>query len=86
MSHVSADRAPVAHGHVPDANGTGGEFYVRGHGERNDSPQIREVAVLAASYAPRDDYVLCELRIADARCKGYGDVVLPEPRSWRVTE
>ena len=69
---------------VPDANGTGGEFYVRGRGERIDSPQLRAVAAQAASYTPHDRYVLFELRVAHARCNGYGDVALPEPRSWRA--
>ena len=50
------------------------------------SPQLRAVAVNAASYTPNDRYVLFELRIAEARCNGYGDVALPEPRSWRVTD
>lgn len=68
---------------VPDPSGTGGEFYVRGHGERIESPQLRTVAAQAASYTPHDRYVLFELRIAEARCNGYGDVALPEPRSWR---
>ncbi len=74
------------HCFVPDANGTGGEFYVRGRGERIDSPQLRAVAAQAASYTPHDRYVLFELRIAEARSNGYGDVALPEPRSWRVTD
>jgi hypothetical protein len=70
---------------VPDAKGTGGEFYVRGRGERIDGEQIRAVAAQAASYTPHERYVLFELRIADARCNGYGDVPLPEPPSWHVT-
>ena len=73
------------HCHVPDMNGTGGEFYVRGHGERTTSPPLRAVAAQAASYTPHDRYVLFELGIAEARCNGYGDVALPDPRSWRVT-
>jgi hypothetical protein len=74
------------HSLVPDANGTGGEFYVRGRGERIDSQQIRAVAVRAASYTPHDRYVLFELRIADARCNGYGDIPLPEPHTWRLRD
>jgi hypothetical protein len=70
---------------VVDAQGAGGEFYVRGRGERIDSQQIRALAARAASYRPQDRYVLFELRIAEARCNGYGDVALPEPTSWRVT-
>mgnify|MGYP003525757575 FL=1 len=68
---------------VPDDRGTGGEFYVRGRGERIDTPHLRAVAAQAASYTPQDRYVLFELRVAEARCNGYGDVVLPEPRSWQ---
>ena len=74
------------HSLVPDANGTGGEFSIRGRGERIDDPQLRALAAQAASYTPNDRYVLFELRIAEARCKGYGDVALPEPRSWRDTD
>jgi hypothetical protein len=67
---------------VPDAHGRGGEFYVRGRGEQIDTPQMRAVATQAASYAPHERYVLFDLRIAEARCNGYGDLALPEPRSW----
>jgi len=70
---------------VSDANGTGGEFFVRGCGERIGDEQLRALAARAASYTPHDRYVLFELRIADARCNGYGDVAVPEPRSWQVT-
>ena len=69
---------------VADAHGAGGEFYVRGRGERIDSQEIRALAAGAASYRPQDRYVLFELRIAEARCNGYGDVALPEPRSWHA--
>jgi hypothetical protein len=69
---------------VPDAKVTSGEFYVRGHGERIESPQLRAVAARASSYTPQDRYVLSELRIAEARCKGYGDAALPEPRCWQL--
>jgi hypothetical protein len=70
---------------VADAKGAGGEFYVRGSGERIDSQPTRAVAARAASYQPQDRYVLFELRVAEARCNGYGDVPLPERRSWHVT-
>jgi Pyridoxamine 5'-phosphate oxidase len=71
------------HGLIPDDRGTGGEFYVRGRGERIDTPHVRALAAQAASYTPQDRYVLFELRVTEARCNGYGDVVLPEPRSWQ---
>lgn len=74
------------HCRVPDASGTGGEFWVRGRGERVDSPALRAVAAGVASYTPQDRYVLFELRIAEARCNGYGDVALPVPRSWRAAD
>jgi hypothetical protein len=71
---------------VADANGTGGEFLVRGRGERIDSPQRRAVATRAASYTPHERYVLFELCVAEARAKSYGDAVSPEPGSWRVPD
>jgi Domain of unknown function (DUF1905) len=62
---------------VSDAHGSSGEFYVRGRGERIDTPHLRAVAAQAASYTPQDRYVLFELRVAEARCNGYGDVAPP---------
>jgi hypothetical protein len=44
---------------------------------------VTPIAAQAASHAPQDRYVLFELRVTEARCNGYGDVVLPEPRSWQ---
>jgi hypothetical protein len=82
---IARRRVYALHCHVADGNGTGGEFYVRGHGELITSPQVRAVAAQAASYTPQDRYVLFELGIAEARCNGYGNVALPQPRSWRVT-
>jgi hypothetical protein len=83
---IAHRRVYALHCRVPDAHGTGGEFYVRGRGQRIDTPQLRAIATRAASYTPHHQYVLFELRITEARCNGYGDVVLPEPRSWRVTD
>ena len=44
---------------------------------RPTMPQLRAAAVKAASYTPNDRYVLFELRIAEARCNGYGNVRAP---------
>lgn len=70
------------HNGVPDIHGTGGEFYVRGRAAPIDDARLREIASAAASYEPADRYVLFELEITEARCHGYGDVPLPEPRRW----
>jgi hypothetical protein len=40
----------------------------------------------AASYEAADRYVLFELTVSEARCNGYGDVALPDPRRWRDPE
>ena len=71
------------HNGVSDTSGTGGEFWISGRGARVDDVEVREVAALAARYSPADRYVLFELRVTEARCNGYGDVDLPEPRRWR---
>jgi hypothetical protein len=67
---------------VPDNSGTGGEFYVNGTGTAVDDPQVREIAVAAATYDPEDRYVLFELHVTEARCNAYGDVTLPATRRW----
>jgi len=70
------------HNGVADTFGTGGEFYVSGHGVLLDDPALRAVAADAAAYSPEDRYVLFELEVDEARCNGYGDVPLPDPPRW----
>jgi hypothetical protein len=79
-------RVFALHNGVPDANGTGGEFFVRGLAEPVEDPALRSAAAAAASYEAADHYVLFELAVAEARCIGYGDVPLPDPRRWHDPE
>ena len=72
------------HNGVPDTNGSGGEFFVSGWAALIDDPLVRGLASDSASYAPADRYILFELGIDDARCNGYGDVVLPQPARWHA--
>jgi len=70
------------HNGVPDANGTGGEFSIRGIAVLVDDPQVRTIAAAATTYEPADRYILFGLTIDEARCGGYGDVELPQPSRW----
>jgi hypothetical protein len=79
-------RVFALHNGVPDADGTGGEFVVRGLAEPVEDPESRSVAGAAASYEAADRYVLFELTVSEARCAGYGDVTLPDPQRWRDPE
>jgi hypothetical protein len=79
-------RVFALHNGVPDGDGTGGEFFVRGLAEPVEDPTVRSVAAAAASFEAADRYVLFELTVAEARCVGYGDVTLPDPRRWRDPE
>jgi hypothetical protein len=79
-------RVFALHNGVPDGDGTGGEFFVRGLAEPVEDPALRSAAAAAASYEAADRYVLFELTVSEARCNGYGDVTLPEPRRWRDPE
>jgi hypothetical protein len=77
------DRGTYAlHNGVPDANGTGGEFSIRGTAVLVDDADVRSIAAAAATYAPADRYILFRLTIDEARCGGYGDVELPQPTRW----
>jgi hypothetical protein len=71
------------HSSVPDNQGTGGEFYLRGSAAVVEDVESRGLAVSAASYAPAARYILFELGVTEARCNGYGDVTLPAPTRWR---
>jgi hypothetical protein len=79
-------RVFALHNGVPDGDGTGGEFFVRGLAQMVNDPALRVSAAAAASYQPADRYVLFELTVSEARCNGYGDVALPDPRRWRDPE
>jgi hypothetical protein len=70
------------HNGVPDTLGTGGEFLVCGQASLISEPGLRTIACDAAGYEPEDRYILFELEINEARCNGYGDVPLPDPRRW----
>jgi hypothetical protein len=70
------------HNGVPDSSGTGGEFFISGRATLLDNPEWRAVAIDAAGYQPEDRYILFELGINEARCNGYGDVPLPDPKRW----
>lgn len=72
------------HSGVPDNEGTGGEFWVNGHGMAVDSSTTRTEASAAAGYTPADRYVLFELRLREARANGYGDVALPSTPRWSL--
>jgi hypothetical protein len=72
------------HNGVADNAGTGGEFYVAGSARAVGDRTEWFEAASAASYEPADRYLLFELRLTEARCNGYGDVVLPPARRWSV--
>ena len=71
------------HNAVPDNDGTGGEFWIAGRGSPVDDASTRAAVAAASTYAPDDRYVLFELSVTEARCNGYGDVVLPPVTRWR---
>jgi hypothetical protein len=72
------------HDGVRDNAGTGGEASMRGIGHPIEDAAVRATVVAAASYDPADRYVLFELQPTEVRCNGYGDITLPECRTWRA--
>ena len=72
------------HNGVPDNDGTGGEFFLRGHGILIVDPDIRAAVAEAATYHPADRYVLFELRIIEARSNNYGDLPATTPDRWPI--
>jgi hypothetical protein len=71
------------HNGVPDANGSGGEYWIAGSSEPVDDDSIRAEVARGATYTPDDRYVLFELSVTEVRCNGYGDVTLPSVRRWK---
>jgi hypothetical protein len=77
------DRGSYALHNGVEGSGTGGEFFISGVGRPCDDPDLRVAAVAAAGYDVDDAWIVFELDLATARCKGYGDVELPEPNAWK---
>ena len=73
-------------GRVPERWDAGTVRPVSGQASLEDDPQLRTIASEAAMYQPEDRYVLFELLIKDARCNGYGDATLSDPRRRAASE
>jgi len=69
------------HSAVDDAQGTGGEFLIRGRAHLVDDPAERARAAAAALYAPADRYVLFELLPDELLATDYPEGLL-RTRRW----
>jgi hypothetical protein len=67
------DSRYTLHCSVEDSSGGDGEFYVRGRATLADDPLMREQAVRASSYVPRDHYILFTFSIEFAFMNTYVD-------------
>ena len=67
------DARYTLHCSVEDSSGGGGEFYVRGRGTLIDDRVLREHAVRASSYVPKDYYILFIFTIEFAFMNRYID-------------
>jgi hypothetical protein len=65
------------HSLVDNLSGTGGEFSIKGRATPIDDPAMRQEAVDASCYTPREEYVLFELTVEAALSRDYdeGDIV-----------
>lgn len=79
------DARYTLHCAVADSGGGEGEFYVRGRASFVDDPVIREQAIAAASYAPKDRYILFVLTI-DFAFKNNYDSGAPDPQRWQSSD
>ena len=69
---------------VEDYEGGGGEFYVRGRATLTDDPAVRAQAVEAASYEPRERYLLFVLTVDFAFMNTYSDEG-SNPKRWEAS-
>jgi hypothetical protein len=66
------------HTSVPDNDGSGGEFHLRGHGRQVEDPTT-------VGFPAREGYVLFELLLDEATAVNYPDEGPPDRQSWRRT-
>lgn len=71
------------HCSVENSGGGGGEFYVAGRAELNTDPAVRQQAIQASSYAPKERYILFVLSIEQAFMNQYLDGQA-NPQRWRA--
>jgi hypothetical protein len=70
---LQRDARYTLHCSVEDSSGGAGEFYVRGRATMSDDPVIREQAVRASSYVPKEYYILFMFTIEFAFMNSYAD-------------
>ncbi len=71
------------HCSVENSGGGNGEFYVSGRAALNTDPAMRQQAIEASSYAPKDRYILFVLSIEQAFMNQYLDGKANTQR-WRA--
>lgn len=71
------------HSAVDDAQGTGGEFLIRGRARFVEDSNTRAVAAASASYVPDERYVLFELLPDELQATDYPEG-LPRTKHWRA--
>lgn len=82
---LQRDARYTLHCSVENTDGGGGEFYVRGRATLNNDPSIREQAVRASAYSPRERYILFVLTIEFAFMNTYeGDHAVTQ--RWQTPE
>ena len=82
---LQRDNRYTLHCSVEDSGGGGGEFYVRGRAILTDDPKIRQQAIEASSYAPKDRYILFLLTVEFAFMNTYENGE-PNIQRWLVPE
>lgn len=82
---LQRDPRYTLHAAVEDSSGGGGEFYVRGRATLIDDARIREQAVRASSYVPRDELILFLLTIEFAFMNRYVEGKA-NPCRWRAED
>lgn len=82
---LERDGRYTLHCAVEDSGGGAGEFYVRGHATLNADPLVREAAIAASSYSPKERYILFVLTVEFAFMNTYGDDG-PNPQRWQAPD
>lgn len=82
---LQRDSRYTLHCAVENMEGGGGEFYVRGHGSLVTDPTIRQQAVQAAAYTPRERYILFVLSVESAFMNVYSESG-PNVRRWHAAD
>ena len=80
---LKRNKVYALHSSVDDVNGSNGEFRIKGKSHLITDFDVRNEAIEASNYQPKDSYILFELSVEEAGSTEYIDDK-PVYKNWKI--